>query len=286
MTRGRARRLVLVGQPGAEQQRVVGAERDRRRRPRTAAAAAPTSGRGRRPSATLETGQTSSVTPASTTRASSVGVLDRADAVADPVGVQVVQAASGRSPARTARRRAAQQQPGALGDLERRRERRRCSPRRSSLDSPNPTTPRPAYCAASRASVRASSGCRVRLAAITTATAIPVARDGVAAASSTRSVNAVMPPKCAAYPLGSTWISSQRDPSAASSSAASRTSRRTSSSVRSTDRATSYSRWNRNQPFSSAADSSGGQSLGQRVGQPDAVLVGQLDQRRRAASTR
>ena len=39
-----------------------------------------------------------------------------------------------------------------------------------------------------------------------------------------------------------------------------RTSRRTSSSVRSTDRATSYRRWNRNQPFSSAAVSCGGHS--------------------------
>ena len=40
------------------------------------------------------------------------------------------------------------------------------TPRRSSLESPKPTTPRPAYWAASRASVRASSGCRVRFAAI------------------------------------------------------------------------------------------------------------------------
>ena len=53
-------------------------------------------------------------------------------------------------------------------------------PRRSSLDSPKPTTPRPAYCAASRASVRASSGCRVRLAAMTTAIPRPVSRGGVA----------------------------------------------------------------------------------------------------------
>ena len=54
-----------------------------------------------------------------------------------------------------------------------------------------------------------------------------------------RSVNAVIPPKRAAYPDGSTWISSHRPPSRTSSSAASSTSRRTSSSVRSTDRATS-----------------------------------------------
>lgn len=127
-------------------------------------------------------------------------------------------------------------------------------PRRSSLESPKPTTPRSAYCPASRASVRASSGCRVRLAAITTAIARPVLRDALATASSTRSVNAVIPPKRAAYPDGSTWISSQRPPSRTSSSAASSTSRRTSPSVRSTERATSYNLWNRNQPFSSAAD--------------------------------
>ena len=46
-------------------------------------------------------------------------------------------------------------------------------PRRSSLESPKPTTcpgPSPALRAASRASVRASSGCRIRLAATTIAT--------------------------------------------------------------------------------------------------------------------
>ncbi len=133
-------------------------------------------------------------------------------------------------------------------------------PRRSSLERPKPTTPRPAYCDASRARVRASSGCRVRLAAMITAIPSPVRSLASRTASSTRSVNAVMPSKRAAYPLGSTWISSHRPPSRTSSSAASSTSRRTSSSVRSTDRATSYRRWNRNQPFSSAADSSGGQS--------------------------
>ena len=72
------------------------------------------------------------------------------------------------------------------------------APRRSSLESPNPTTPRPAYCTASRARVRASSGCRVRLAAITTAIPSPVSREASATASSTRSVKAVMPPNRAA----------------------------------------------------------------------------------------
>src|SRR4051794_11415069 len=135
------------------------------------------------------------------------------------------------------------------------------TPRRSSLDSPKPTTPRPAYWAASRAKLRASSGCRVRLAATTSAIPSPVVAEASRTASRTRSVNAVIPPKRAPYPDGSTWISSQRPPSRTSSSAASRTSRRTSSSVRRTDLATSYSRWKRNQPFSSAAESRGGHSL-------------------------
>ncbi len=50
-------------------------------------------------------------------------------------------------------------------------------PRRSSLDRPKPTTPRPAYWPASLARVRASSGCRVRLAAMTTAIPSPVCSD-------------------------------------------------------------------------------------------------------------
>ena len=112
-------------------------------------------------------------------------------------------------------------------------------PRRSSLERPKPTTPRPAYWPASLARVRASSGCRVRLAAMTTAIASPVCSDAERTASRTRSVNAVTPPNRAAYPLGSTWISSHPPPSSTSSSAASSTSRRTSPSVRSTDRATS-----------------------------------------------
>jgi hypothetical protein len=67
----------------------------------------------------------------------------------------------------------------------------------------------------------------------------PDALDASCAASITSSVKGVSPPKRAPYPLGSTWISSQPDPSVASSSAVSRTRRRTSSSSRSTDRAMS-----------------------------------------------
>ena len=48
-----------------------------------------------------------------------------------------------------------------------------------------------------------------------------------------------MPPTNGAYDVGSTWISSQRDPSAASSCAASRTMRRISASPRTHARAAS-----------------------------------------------
>ena len=139
------------------------------------------------------------------------------------------------------------------------------TPRRSSFDSPNPTTspgPEPACRAASRASVFASSGCRIRLAATMTPTcAAPGSADAARASSSTISRAGVMPPTNGAYEVGSTWISSHRDPSAPSSSAASRTIRRMSASPRTQARAASYSRWNRNQPRASAVSNRGGQSV-------------------------
>ena len=70
-----------------------------------------------------------------------------------------------------------------------------------------------------------------------------------------------MPPTNGAYDVGSTWISSHRDPSAPSSSAASRTIRRMSASPRTQARAASYSRWNRNHPRASAVSNRGGQSV-------------------------
>ena len=112
-------------------------------------------------------------------------------------------------------------------------------PRRSSLESPKPITPCPAYCAASRASVRASIGCLVRLAAMMIPIPMSAARAAFSAASSSSSVNAVIPPYMAANPDGSACSSSHPDPSARSSSAISRTSRHRSSGVRSTDRAVS-----------------------------------------------
>ena len=170
---GGAHRGVLRGQPGAEQQRVVGAERDlragveqlaqrhrgqvavdaerdvrdrahlqRHARPRRPGRAAPGP---RRPGRRARSGRRA---------ASSRQVRTLSGPSSSPPC-----GASSR-PARSAIANA-----GAKSAV---------VPRRSSLDSPKPTTPRPAYCAASRASVRASSGCRVRLAAITTAMPRPV----------------------------------------------------------------------------------------------------------------
>ena len=112
-------------------------------------------------------------------------------------------------------------------------------PRRSSLDNPKPVTPWPVYCAASLASVLASIGCLVRLAAMTIPTPMSAARAALAAASSSSSVKTVMPPYMEANPDGSACSSSQPDPSARSSSAISLTSLHRSSGVRSTDRAVS-----------------------------------------------
>ncbi len=79
----------------------------------------------------------------------------------------------------------------------------------------------------------------MRLAATTTATCVPVSREAAAASSRTISSAGVSPPTKGAYDVGSTCISSQREPSAASSSAASRTMRRIARSSRTTARAAS-----------------------------------------------
>ena len=185
----------------------------------------------------------------------------------------VVQAGRGRWPARPARRRAGR--PAA-------RPARRCGTR---ARSPRParaarrwtgrTRSRrgPAYCTASRASVRASSGCLVRFAAITTPIPTPVAAAAAPPRPAPAPAVGVRPPNRAAYPDGSTWISSQPRALGPLVLARSRgTSRRMSAGVRSTDRAMSYSRWNRNQPRSSVPRSCGGQSSASAVGQVDAVL--------------
>jgi hypothetical protein len=214
---------------------------------------------GSTPSATLDDGHTSQVTPSSASRLTKSGsstartpcpirdACSRSSAATTLAGPVSSPACGTRSsPARLAMRKA--------------RSKSSAGPRRSSLDRPRPTTPRPANCAASRAIVRASRGCLVRLAARMIAIPVPVAADASRAASSNSSVNDVMPPYLAAKPDGSACNSSQPEPSARSSSAISRISRRKSAGVRSTERAVSYSRWNRNQPRSSAVDSRGGHS--------------------------
>lgn len=119
------------------------------------------------------------------------------------------------------------------------RSKSRAIPRRSSLESPKPTTPRSAYRTASRASVRASSGCFIRLAAITTRMSRPVSREALSTASRMISMAGISPPSSGAYEVGSTWISSQPEPSATSSWALSRTRRWMSSGDRRQDRAMS-----------------------------------------------
>ncbi len=120
------------------------------------------------PRATLEEGQTSSVTRSFASRRARPGSAGRRDAVPDPVGAQLVQAGpdAGRPAAAHRHAEPTAARPGSRCGRPART--RPVAPRRSSLLSPNPITPRPAYCAASRASVRASSGCLVRLAAMMT----------------------------------------------------------------------------------------------------------------------
>ncbi len=204
----------------------------RSRRSGTSAAEAKT------PRRTFEAGQTSSVVPAAASRSSRTGSSTARtpwptrSAPSRSRQVRTLSAPLSSPPCGTDSRpaRVAIRKAGSNSSVR---------PRRSSLDRPKPTTPRPACIAASRARVRASSGCRVRLAAMTTATPVPVASVASRAASSTTSTAGVSPPRYGAYDVGSTWISSQPDPSRASSSAASCTSRRTSASPRTTERAVS-----------------------------------------------
>ncbi len=158
-------------------------------RTRTGTAAGP----GATPSATLEDGQTSSVTPVAASRLTTSG--SSTDRTPWPIrlacsrsSVAVTLAGPTSSPACGTSSRP------ACPAIRNARSKSSAGPRRSSLDRPKPTTPRPANCAASRARVRASRGCLVRLAAMMIAIPTPVAWAAVAAASSSSSVNAVMPP--------------------------------------------------------------------------------------------
>jgi hypothetical protein len=150
-------------------------------------------GPGATPSATLEDGQTSRVTAWLASRLTSswsaaactpwpirpaCSSSRQASTLAGPTSSPPCGTAS--RPPRSAMRKAGAKSPAR--------------PRRSSLLSPNPVTPRPAYRTASRARVRASSGCRVRLAAMMTPIPTPVCADAAAAASRTSSTVGVRPP--------------------------------------------------------------------------------------------
>ena len=173
---GGAHRGVLAGQPRAEQQRVVGAQRDRRARPPAAWAAAPRSGRSRRRARRWRPGRPRARRRPRRSGPAGPGPPPTRTPWPSRSACSDVEADAGCSAARAARRRAAPARRPARSAIAKAGAKSAVVPRRSSLDSPKPTTPRPAYCAASRARVRASSGCRVRLAAITTAMPEPGGR--------------------------------------------------------------------------------------------------------------
>ena len=166
---------VLAGQAGAEEQRVVGAEGD---------GGAGREQRGQRDRRQVGVDAEGDVRDGThleddTGRHDPVeqgGILGRADAVAEPVGVERVETGPRRGRGRAARLRAAQRAARPVGDVERlcelgggsrvaRRWTARTRPPRGRRTAP-----------ASRARVRASRGWRVRLAAMTTAMPRPVSR--------------------------------------------------------------------------------------------------------------
>ena len=236
---GGAHRGVLAGQPRAEEQRVVGAERDGRAGGEQRSAAAPRSGRSRRRARRWRPGR-----PRGRPRPRRSGPgapgprRPGRRGRAGPRRSESRQTRMCSGPAQLAAVRH-QQQPGRARRCGRRTRSRRCC--RGARRWRARSRPRRGR----RTARRAGPGCGRRAGAGSGWRRSPRPSRGRSpaeasrTASSTRSVNAVIPPKRAPYPLGSTWISSQRPPSRTSSSAASRTSRRTSSSVRSTDRATS-----------------------------------------------
>ena len=211
---GGAHRGVLAGQPGAEQQRVVGAERDRgagleQRRQRHRGQVGVDAERDVGDRAHLERRR-----PASTTRSSSVGVLGRPGRRGRAGRRAARRGRSGRSRARAARRRAGpSSSPARSAIAEGRREVRGAA---APLVVGEPEAD---HAAAGVLRGEPGQGARVER--------VPGAVGGDhhgdaepgrratrrATASRTRSVNAVIPPNRAAYPLGSTWISSQRPPS-------------------------------------------------------------------------
>ena len=153
----------------------------------------------------------------------------------------------------------------------------RAAPRRSWLGQAEPGQPRPAYWAAQPGPGPRPHGALVRFRAVH-ADADPGGRRR-GRGSRTSSIMSVMPPN--PPPENGQPGSPASEPSARSSCAACRSARRASSGPRSTERAVSYSRWNRNQPRSSVPLSRGGglcsvSAWGSRMPRSR----GELDQRR------
>ena len=206
--------LVLREQPGAEQQRVVGPQRDRDAGRAQGAQRDVGGGRRRRRAGRSTTGRPRASTPAAASRSSRAG----SSAERTPWPIRRRPARRGRRPrcpARPARRRAASRsaRPGRRSGRPGRSPRSGPAARRWTARSR--PRPRPAYCAASRASVRASSGCRVRLARDDHADA-DAGRPGRRAARRRAPARRPGSDRQAhgAYDVGSTWISSQPEPSA------------------------------------------------------------------------
>ena len=141
--------------------------------------------------------------------------------------------------------------------------------------------PGPMYCAASRASVLASSGCLVRLAATTTAMPIPASRRRPAAPRPAPAPGSAVSPPNRVRVAGRVHLDLQpaASPSAASSSAVSRTSRWTSSG-RPQHRPGDVVQPLEAEPAALVGRPQLGRPvLLQRVGQVQALLAGELDQR-------
>ena len=135
--------LVLGHEPGPEQQRVVGAERDGRARPSTSAR----SGTCRRLGVDPERRRSTPGTPrARRPRSTTCARAPRGSSAArtpcpSRSGRRCVEHLARRAPRRAARRRAGTEaRPARARDRERRARTPPCRPRRSSLLSPKPTT--------------------------------------------------------------------------------------------------------------------------------------------------
>ena len=220
----------------------------------------------------MDAGQTSRVTPRSTTSREHARVLDRPDAVPDPVGAEVLEAGAhaGRPEQLAAVRDG--RQTGVPGDPE--------GPGEVLRSAAALVVGQPEADDAAAGVLRGEPGEGAGVQRVPG----PVGADDHPDADARRGARRQRPRRGRARGTPSARRSGRRsrsgrpgspaspDPSAASSSATSRSSRRTSAGVRMTSRAWSYSRWNRNQPRSSVADEPLGRRVQQGVGQPDPVL--------------